>query len=138
MAALEAVGVMATGDGDEEAGLADFEAAGSMEDGTILEREASGCLFGDLAHHAFGHFRVGVVFKVIHGSTEVVVANDAEEDVHRAAGGRLDGIDRLIGAENFGGNADEHGQPPETGGMSARVAPGLTGSHSFTYSSLSA
>ncbi len=119
-------------DGDEDAGLADFQAAEAMGDGDAVDGKFGVKFARDFAHFGDRHGLVSFVIKVQRATAVRLVADTAIEgdDCAVASGAHvLDkrwSIDRLTHEQDeigTGGHWHRMRQPPLTGGRNATSSP---------------
>ncbi len=79
MASLDTFAAVGGGYGDGDRCLADFEASDSVVHGDVEDVPAVSNLARNLAHDFGGHGGIGVVFEVVDVSSQVVAADDADE-----------------------------------------------------------
>jgi hypothetical protein len=108
-AGVEGGGAVRGGDGNDDGGFADVEAAEAMDDGEIADGVVGEGLSGEAVHLREGHFFIGLVEKMEGAAATAVVADDAiEEDdgsvfaalEEAGNGGWIDGV---VGERNVGG-----------------------------------
>ncbi len=87
---------MGGGNGDEDAGFADDEAAEAMDDGDVADAEVLDGLGAEKLHLRECHLLVGFVVEVQGAAAAGVVANDAVEDADGSVGAGLDGRARWL------------------------------------------
>lgn len=97
---------MGGGDGDGDGGVADVESSDAVVDGDLGDVPALSGFLGDLAHDGDGHVGVGVVDEVVDVASEVVVADDAEEECDGAGVGSEDEMVEGGGVERVGGDLE--------------------------------
>lgn len=95
-------GAVGGGDGDGDGGVADVESSDAVVDGDLGDVPALSGFLGDLAHDGDGHVGVGVVDEVVDVASEVVVADDAEEECDGAGVGSEDEMVEGGGVERLG------------------------------------
>jgi len=123
-ASVEGGGAVGRADGDEDAGLADFEAAEAMDDDDAVNFIFFVELGGDLAHFCEGHGFVGFVVEIESGAIVGLIADKAVEGYDGAViggadmadeGGHVDGLARevadvVVEGRGHGASAAAHGR----------------------------
>src|SRR4029077_8943762 len=94
-AGIESGGAMGGADGDEPAGVADFQATEAVDDGEAMNFELLANLSADFAHLGVGHGFVSFVLEVERALAVEIVADEAVEDHHGAVFGSFQTFDEL-------------------------------------------
>jgi hypothetical protein len=106
-ASVESGGSMWRADGDEDAGLADFESAEAMRDGDAIDCELCVNVGGDFAQLRERHRFVGFVIKVERAAAVGIVADAAVEGDDGAVGIGADVADERSGIDRMAAELDE-------------------------------
>ena len=93
MASLDPFSTVGGGDGDGDRCLADFEAPNPVVHGNVEDVPAVSNLARNLAHDFGSHGGIGVIFEVVDMSSQVVVADNADE---QGDGSSLRGEDQPV------------------------------------------
>ena len=117
---------MGRGDRDDDARLADVDAADAMVDGDLAELVPLGELRREIGHDLLGHPFVGLVLEVDHLAAARARASRPDERRDRARGvGREP---RATAASTDRASAESRKSPPETGGITATSSPAASAS----------
>ena len=122
--------------GDDDARLADVDAADAVVDRDAAQAVALGEPRGQLGHDLLGHALVGLVLEVQHVAVARAVARRADERRDRAGAVAAHLVHRGVERQRL---LDEPERPPpETGGMSATSSPAASARSRSAYARFTA